>query len=201
MLWLNHLNMPFTAALLSGGESRRMGRDKALISVGWKGSVLPLWKRQLAVLEAVGPSQIIVSGPRKTDYPSSLKVVPDEWSHMGPLGGIATCLRHALLDLLLVLAVDVPRIQPEFLQTLLRQALPDRGVVPILQDRFEPLIAVYPKSALPVALAQLAKNDLALQSFVDELANRHLVISYEISAFEQGQFEKWNTPEDMQPLS
>jgi molybdopterin-guanine dinucleotide biosynthesis protein A len=130
-----------------------------------------------------------------------LKVVPDEWSHTGPLGGIATCLRHALLDVLLVLAVDVPRIQPGFLETLVRQALPDRGVVPILQDRFEPLIAVYPKSALPVALAQLAKNDLALQSFVDELANRRLVISYEISALEQGQFENWNTPEDMQPLS
>jgi molybdopterin-guanine dinucleotide biosynthesis protein A len=178
-----------------------MGRDKALIPVDWKGGVVPRWKRQLAVLEAVGPSQVIVSGPRKTDYPSSLKVVPDEWSHMGPLGGIATCLRHALLDVLLVLAVDVPRIQPGFLETLVRQALPDRGVVPILQDRFEPLIAVYPKSALPVALVQLGKNDFALQSFVNELSDRRLVISYEVSALEQEQFENWNTPEDMHPLS
>jgi molybdopterin-guanine dinucleotide biosynthesis protein A len=177
-----------------------MGRDKALIPVDWKGSVVPLWKRQLAVLEAVGPSQVIVSGPRKTDYPPSLKVVPDEWSHTGPLGGIATCLRHAVLDLLLVLAVDLPRIQAGFLQALLRQALPDRGVVPILQGRFEPLIAVYPQSALPVALAQLGKNDLALQSFVSELASGRLVISYEVSDFEKEQFENWNTPEDMHPL-
>lgn len=178
-----------------------MGRDKALIPVDWKGIVVPVWRRQLAVLEAVGPSQIIVSGPRKTDYPSSLTVVPDEWSQAGPLGGIATCLRHAILNLLLVLAVDVPRIQPGFLQALLRQALPDRGIVPILQGRFEPLIAIYPKSALPVALAQLGKNDLALQSFVNELANARLVISYEVSALEQEQFENWNTPEDMHPLS
>jgi molybdopterin-guanine dinucleotide biosynthesis protein A len=117
------------------------------------------------------------------------------------LGGIATCLRHALLDVLLVLAVDVPRIQPGFLETLVRQALPDRGVVPILQDRFEPLIAVYPKSALPVALVQLGKIDFALQSFVNELSDRRLVISYEVSALEQEQFENWNTPEDMHPLS
>ena len=195
------LKMPFTAALLSGGESRRMGRDKALIPVDWKGSVVPLWKRQLAVLEAVGPSQVIVSGPRKTDYPSALKVVPDEWCRTGPLGGIATCLRHALLDLLLVLAVDVPRIQPGFLRVLLSQALPDRGVVPILRDRFEPLIAVYPKSALPVALAQLGKNDLALQNFVSELADRRLVISYEVCALDHEQFENWNTPEDIHPLN
>ena len=195
------MRIPFTAALLSGGESRRMGRDKALIPVAWKGDVVPLWKRQLAVLEAVGPSQVFVSGSPKADYPASLKVFPDEWSHTGPLGGIATCLQHAPPGLLLVLAVDVPRIEPEFLQALLRQALPDRGVVPILQDRFEPLIAVYPKSALPVALAQLAKNDLALQSFASELANMRLVVSYEVPASEQEKFENWNRPEDMHLLS
>jgi len=178
-----------------------MGRDKALIHVAWKGSVVPLWKRQLAVLEAVGPSQVIVSGPPRADYPTSLKVFPDEWSHRGPLGGIATCLHHARPGLLLVLAVDVPRIEPEFLQTLLRHALPGRGVVPTLQDRFEPLIAVYPKSALPVALAQLAKNDLALQSFVSELVNRRLVVRYEVPASEKEKFENWNRPEDMHLLS
>ena len=178
-----------------------MGRDKALIPVAWKGGVVPLWKRQLAVLEAVGPSQVIVSGPRKADYPASLKVFPDEYSHAGPLGGIATCLSHALPGLLLVLAVDVPRIEPEFLQTLLGQALPDRGVVPTLQDRFEPLIAVYPKNALPVALTQLAKNDLALQSFVSELTSMRLVVSYRVPASEQEQFENWNRTEDMRPLN
>jgi molybdenum cofactor guanylyltransferase len=191
----------FAAALLSGGKSRRMGRDKALIHVIWKGHSVPLWRRQLAVLEAIGPSQVMVSGPHKVDYPSSVEVFPDEWNLKGPLGGIATCLRHSVLDLLLVLAVDVPKIQPEFLQNLLSRALPDRGVVPIIQDRFEPLIAVYPKSALPVALAQLAKNDLALQDFVSKLAKNRLVISYEVSAAEQDQLENWNTPEDSRMLS
>lgn len=178
-----------------------MGRDKALIPVNWNGNLVPLWRRQLAVLEAVDPSQVIVSGPRKADYPSSVGVFPDEWNQTGPLGGIATCLRHALLDLLLVLAVDVPKIQPEFLQNLLGQALPDRGVVPIFHDRFEPLIAVYPKRALPVALAQLAKNDLALQNFVGELSKNRLVISYEVSTGEQEQLENWNTPEDLRLFS
>jgi hypothetical protein len=51
-----------------------------------------------------------------------------------------------------------------------------------------------------VALAQLGKNDLALQSFVSELASGRLVISYEVSDFEKEQFENWNTPEDMHPL-
>lgn len=162
---------------------------------------MPLWKRQLEVLEALGPSQIVVSGPRETDYPASLAVFPDEWDQRGPLGGIATCLRHTLVGLLLVFAVDMPRTQPAFLQTLLRQALPDRGVVPFLKDRFEPLIAVYPRNALPVALAQLAKNDLALQNFATELAKKDLVITYEVSAEEQVQFENWNLPEDIRTFS
>jgi hypothetical protein len=47
----------------------------------------------------------------------------------------------------------------------------------------------------------LAKNDLALQSFVSELADMRLVVSYEVPASEQEKFENWNRPEDMHLLS
>src|SRR4051794_12428711 len=47
----------FSAVLLCGGESRRMGRDKA--TVAWNGA--PLWQSQLATLRALQPATIFLS--------------------------------------------------------------------------------------------------------------------------------------------
>ena len=53
--WQPTVTPSFTAALLAGGKSRRMGRDKAYLSVEWKGASMPLWERQLAVLQSLAP--------------------------------------------------------------------------------------------------------------------------------------------------
>src|SRR5580704_153873 len=98
----------FTAALLAGGKSSRMGQDKAYLPVMWEGVSMPLWERQLAVLKSIAPESLIISGPRKPGYPESVTVLPDQWSEVGPLGGIATCLRGSGSALLLVLAIDMP---------------------------------------------------------------------------------------------
>ncbi len=90
----------------------------------------------------------------------------DEWHGVGPLGGIATCLNRINNGLLLVLAIDLPQVQPAFLQRLLARTEAACGIVPILNDHFEPLIAVYPKAALELAVAQLRKRDYVLQHFV-----------------------------------
>src|SRR5437016_10077580 len=58
----------FAAALIAGGKSRRMGGDKALLPVSWRGREMPLWKRQLSVLQELKPAQIVLSGP---DRPGS----------------------------------------------------------------------------------------------------------------------------------
>ena len=102
---------PFTAALLAGGKSLRMGRDKVFLPAEWEGKSVPLWDRQLSVLKAVGPAELAISGPAKPGYPASVPVYADEWHDVGPLGGIATCLNRMSNGLLLVLAVDLPRVQ------------------------------------------------------------------------------------------
>src|ERR1700732_3361101 len=113
---------PFTAALLAGGKSSRMRQDKAYLPVEWEGASMPLWERQLAVLKSVAPQKLVISGPRKQGYPASVAVLADEWNGVGPLGGIATCLTRTRTALLLVLAIDLPRIQPGFLKKLLTRS-------------------------------------------------------------------------------
>jgi len=173
-----------------------MGQDKAYLRVEWQGASMPLWKRQLAVLRSVAPERLVISGPRKQGYPASVTVLADDWHGVGPLGGIATCLSRTRSALLLVLAIDLPQIQPGLLKKLLARSEPGCGVVPIHHNRVEPLIALYPGAALAVAFDQLRRQDYVLQHFIRKLLEDRLMTGYEVELSEQNQLENWNTPED-----
>jgi len=123
-------------------------------------------------------------------------VLEDDWPDVGPLGGIATCLSRSKSAPLLVLAVDLPLIQPGFLKKLLARSVAGRGIVPAHQKRFEPLVAVYPASALSLAIDLIRARNYTLQYFVTKLLENHLIVSYEVEASEQVQLKNWNTPED-----
>ncbi|HYY28216.1 MAG TPA: molybdenum cofactor guanylyltransferase [Chthoniobacterales bacterium] len=187
----------FTASLLAGGKSSRMGQDKALLRVMWQGAPTSLWRRQLSILESLDPDEILVSGQRKSEYPDSITVIPDDWNAKGPLGGIATCLSRMHSELLLILAVDLPFIQPTFLRTLLDRARTGCGVIPVHRDRFEPLVAVYPLLALQPALESLKNGDLVLQQFADRLLREKLLVTYRVAPWEEFQLQNWNTPDDV----
>jgi molybdenum cofactor guanylyltransferase len=174
-----------------------MGQDKAYLPVQWEGVSIPLWERQLAVLKAAAPEKLVISGPRKQGYPASVAVWNDEWKDVGPLGGIATCLRRTGSALLLVLAIDLPQIQPGFLKKLLARSEAGCGVVPIFRHCFEPLIAIYPGAALELAIDQLRGKDYVLQHFVKKLLESRLMIGYEVELSEQNQLENWNSPQDV----
>jgi molybdenum cofactor guanylyltransferase len=186
----------FSAALLAGGKSVRMGRDKVYLQVEREGAFIPLWERQLAVLQSITPERLFISGTRKQGYPTSIRVLEDDWPDVGPLGGIATCLSRSQSTFLLVLAVDLPRIQPGFLKKLLALSAAGCGVVPARHSGFEPLIAVYPASSLALAIDQIRERDYSLQHFIAKLLENHLIKSYEVEASERIQLENWNTPED-----
>jgi molybdopterin-guanine dinucleotide biosynthesis protein A len=175
-----------------------MGQDKAFLPVKWQGVSIPLWQRQLSVLQSVAPEQLVISGPRKQGYPSSVTVVADEWPGVGPLGGIASCLSRSRSALLLVLAIDLPKIQPGFLRKLLARSDADCGIVPIYANRFEPLIATYPAAALEGAIDQLRKQDYVLQHFIARLLESRLMNCYEVERGEQAGLENWNTPADVE---
>lgn len=96
--------------VLAGGLSSRMGRDKAMLS--WHGR--PLIEHQIAVLEAVGVDAVRVSGNRP-EYQG----IADPVAQAGPLGGIAGIAAASDDAELLIVPVDMPRLQPALLQRLL----------------------------------------------------------------------------------
>lgn len=99
----------FAGAVLCGGESRRMGRDKALVEVGG----LALARRVAAALTAAGADPVVaVGGDAEALGALGLEAVVDRWPGAGPLGALV----HALDDvgddgIVVVLACDL--VQPD----------------------------------------------------------------------------------------
>jgi molybdenum cofactor guanylyltransferase len=182
----------FAAALIAGGQSRRMGTDKALLTVTWRAQQMPLWKRQLAVLSELRPKQLILSGPQRTGSP--VIAVSDRWAGAGPLAGIATCLDLCVHEFLLVLAVDLPGMESACLAQLLLHSTHGCGVVPVRLGRYEPLIAVYPKEAFAMAVARLDRRELKLQGFAGELVAAGMARPWTVPPQMDDQFANWNSP-------
>ncbi len=194
-----------------------MGRDKAALP--FRGE--PLWQHQLATLRATEPAQLFISGPADGPYADAhVPVLPDEAPDLGPLGGLSTALRRCSSEWLLVLAVDMPAMTPEFLRILLDESeRTGMGVIPSIaapagvragnsspsgktQERVsEPLAAIYPRAALAVADECLRVGKRKLELFARALEAQLLVSIRPFGAAVSGLFTNWNTPEDFGTFS
>ena len=153
--------MNISAALLAGGESRRMGRDKATILFRGK----PLWQIQLDLLRTLNPKEIFVSA--RTDpvwRPPDAHFVSDIPPSRGPLSGLAASLDRMCGTHLLALAVDMPMMSEKYLRHLCDKIEPHVGVVPRIHGRAEPLAAIYPREAATEFQGALAGPDFSLQT-------------------------------------
>ncbi|HEX8078446.1 MAG TPA: molybdenum cofactor guanylyltransferase, partial [Chthoniobacterales bacterium] len=113
-----------SALLLAGGESRRMGRDKATMEVGGE----PLWKRQLKVLRALGPEKMFVSARTAPAWlPDHVALLLDDPPSRGPLSGLAKALASMETTHVVALAVDMPFITVGELQRLLEHVTEECG--------------------------------------------------------------------------
>ena len=159
--------MTLTALLLVGGESRRMGRDKATIELGGR----PLWERQLELLRGVRPEKIFVSARSAPSWlPDTVELLVDDAPSRGPLSGLTKGFVEMRTTHLLVLAVDMPIMSAAELGSLLERATKGCGVVPTVAERAEPLAAIYPAEAATDFQAALSDSVFSLQPLVRKLA-------------------------------
>lgn len=165
-----------------------MGRDKAALILRGR----PLWRHQLDTLAATAPDTLFVAG-HCDPIPGTELTFGDEWPECGPLGGIATALAHATAPWLLVLPVDMPMMTSAFLAKLVAHAeRTGLGAVPKLDGQWEPLAAVYPVAALPIAVQMLGERKLALRHFIEAAR----ISEFPVAEAEHGLFINVNTPDD-----
>ena len=153
---------------LAGGESRRMGRDKALLP--WAGG--DLLAHTLARLRAVVSEVRIVSGPDARHGERGVPVDTDAGT--GALAGVLAGLGAARGRAGLVLAVDLPLVPNTLLARLLDRADGVDAVVPISPRGAEPLCALYGPACLEPIRRRTELGDLRMTSFWPDVRVRLL---------------------------
>jgi len=186
--------MNFSAVILAGGKSSRMGRDKAWLEVDGE----PLLARQIKLARKTGAVEIFISGRAEINYSAfGCRVLSDKFSGAGPLAGIERAREAATQPWLLVLAVDLPAMNPVFLQRLAADGTENCGVIPRLAGRPEPLAAVYPKTAQLLAETLLRGQHNAVGTFASHCVQSGLARFVEWSAGEANDFTNWNSPAEL----
>lgn len=130
--------------VLAGGESTRMGRNKALLEL----CGVPMIVQTVRLVAEVVKSATVVGSP-ETYAALKFRAIRDDWPGAGPLGGIATALRASETEWNLVVACDLPYLTPQWLSYLVQRGADSSAdaVLPMNLTGAEPLCAMYSKGA------------------------------------------------------
>ena len=186
-----------SGALLCGGRSSRMGRDKALIAVDGQ----PLWRLQFAKLLAVCDDVTVCGSQNQRALFESghVRFASDATADLGPLSGIARAMEAAECPRVLILAVDLPKVSVRYLEGLCEAGRQYGGVVPQRAGRFEGLCAVYPVALLPWVASHLSGPDRSVHGLIHYGLEKQLLHPLPVLDSEVEMFQNWNTPQDIPP--
>jgi molybdenum cofactor guanylyltransferase len=186
--------LQLSAVILAGGESKRMGRDKAWVE--WAGQAL--LPRAVDTIRALGVREILISGRAGQDYSAlGCPVLLDLKPGFGPLGGIERALQACVTPLLLVLAVDLPLMSTAFLEKLVARCDPLTGVVPERNGQLEPLAAIYPRRCHALVEDFIADARHAVCDFATACCHQGAVRYWQVAAEDAGCLVNCNHPADL----
>lgn len=213
-----------TVAILCGGKSSRMGKDKAALF--WEGKTF-LERLVSEFSEADDCDEILICGKAEGDqgqdfggktkgfqdkncgskikfiqdqkFGAKARFVPDQKREKGPLEGIRRALGEAKSDLVFVCAVDMPFAAKEIPSYLKEFVCSDYDCyVPLAAGRREPLCALYKKSVLPAVEDQMAADDLKLSRLFEKVPTKFVAV--EKSSLSKKLFANVNAPQDFLAL-
>ena len=156
--------------VVAGGQSRRMGRDKAVLPWG----TATLLDHAIARLRAVCHEVRVLSGGERRYADRGLPVDVDGVADGGPLAGLASALSVAAPRAVLLLGVDMPFVTVPLLARI-RDALAGAdAAIPVLAAGAEPLCAAYGPACGAAVADALAAGERKMTSFWPRVRVRRL---------------------------
>lgn len=160
------------SAVLTGGQSQRMGHDKALLTV--RGQLI--LERTLAVLRLVADDTVIV-GVRPEYHGRGAEVVADRYPGSAALGGIATALETSGCERVLVVACDMPFLSSAILLAMARLDCDYDALVPVTErapssrqaTMYHSLHAIYSRSCLPAMRTAIEAQEFRISTVLEQL--------------------------------
>ncbi len=184
-----------TGIILAGGRANRMGGiNKAFIEVGGE----RLIDRTMRVYRALF-GEIIISTNSPLDYLGfDARLVTDIYRGKGPLGGIHAGLLHAGGEHAFVSACDMPCLSEAFIRYMIEQAAGYDLVVPVTDNGFESLHAIYSRKCLPVIESQIERGELKVSHLFKKFKTREIPVDEIRRVDPEGKlFANLNRPDDL----
>jgi len=194
-------NVMKSGVILAGGKNRRMGLDKCMLE--FKGKPLIMYSE--AALR-INVDEILVSVSQERDTAPLIKLlgedivlVIDEDKYLGPVHGMLSAFRRAKGDYVAVAPCDSPFIKPEFYKMLFELVQNYDGVVPMINNHWEPLHAVYERKKTISAIEQILSEGYNKPIDTYSILNIRKISLEEIVTFceEFTSFFNINTKNDM----
>jgi molybdopterin-guanine dinucleotide biosynthesis protein A len=187
----------FSLVIQAGGESRRMGADKALLPFLGQ----PLILRPLSRLVGLANEVLVTSNHPESYHFLGLNPIPDQLTGLGALGGLYTALSAARYPYVAVVACDMPFASREIfsIELVLLQETEVDAVIPRSEAGTEPFHAVYRReTCLPAIQSALHAGKRRVDAWFSEVHIRYLEHE-EILPYDPDQlaFLNINTPEEL----
>jgi len=189
--------------ILAGGRSTRMGTNKALLALPGNRHITFV-EHLTSTLTPLCTETILVVRDANDAANYSLagvRVVTDNLPDYGPLMGIYTGLSAMQAPRALVVAVDMPFIQPALISFLLSQPLTNTLLVPIVNNVPQVLLAVYPRTILPLIDQRIQQGRRDPRSLLEVAAVQYIEeAQLRLVDAELRSFVNVNTPEELNYL-
>lgn len=167
------LQRDLAVAVLAGGRSQRFGSDKALYQLGEAG---PTVLECVLMAGRALTGRLVIVGTRRFEYLApEIPMFEDDEPGCGPLGGIATALRVAERERVLVVGCDMPCLNLALLRWMLALDTEADVVIPRTSDgRLQTMHAIYQVTALPRVEEALVSGERAVARFLDSVSRREI---------------------------
>ncbi|MDQ1089373.1 MULTISPECIES: NTP transferase domain-containing protein [unclassified Siphonobacter] len=154
---------PLWGLVLAGGQSSRMGQDKAWLSY----HDMPQWQYVQKLLQKVCERVYLSMNPSQPSVSGEL-VITDQYAEQGPMGGLMSAIGTNSEVAWLVMAVDMPVVTEETLRFLSTHRNPACAatVYRTSDNQIEPLLAIYEPSSFSSIHTLFEKKALSLQKFL-----------------------------------
>lgn len=162
------MNNDIIAVILCGGQSKRIGTNKAFLKIGDKSFIEALINKLCKLFKG-----IIISTKDAVLYrqlkSSRVMIARDKSKVLGSLVGIYSALKKSPTKYIFVIAVDMPIIKTGLIKRLLNNYKGYDVVVPKTRKGLEPLCAIYSKECLPFIERQTKKSNYKIIDFFDKI--------------------------------
>lgn len=188
------------AALLAGGQSRRMGADKAFLDAGGA----PMIERVITAIKPEVRDLVIVANDLERFEKYGLSVYQDVIKGMGPLSGLYTAFEKTGADEVFLIACDLPLLSGKIVRLILSRAAGTAAdaVIPVVGGVEQGLLAIYRRPAIEKFRSRIEAASIQFDEFRNGL-EREYIGEGELREVEPDlrSFTNVNTPEDLAEVS